>query len=229
VENDLKQTIESLVDYLFGPVEKRWDHNVKFPFTHPSFELEILYSGKWLEVLGSGCIQLQILDECNKRDCVGWAFGIGLERLAMVLFDVPDIRLFWSNDERFLKQFNRINSAQMNPKNIEQFKFKLFSKYSAVSKDITFYIKSNDAHSVTDRFVHWNENDLSAIVRDVAGDLVESVTCVDSFFNKKLQKTSKCYRILYNSLERQLTNEEVDQMQFKIREQCQQLLPIDLR
>jgi hypothetical protein len=61
--------------------------------------------GKWLEVLGCGVMEQSILDANYKPGHKAWAFGLGLERLAMVLFDVTDIRLFWSNDDRFLKQF----------------------------------------------------------------------------------------------------------------------------
>ena len=76
-----------------------------FPFTTPSLELEIYFNDDWLEVLGCGVIQQPILEKCDMGDKHGWAFGLGLERLAMVLFDIPDIRLFWTDDKRFLKQF----------------------------------------------------------------------------------------------------------------------------
>lgn len=59
---------------------------------------------KWLEVLGCGVTEQEILKRSGKMDNVAWAFGLGLERLAMVLFDIPDIRLFWSTDERFTSQ-----------------------------------------------------------------------------------------------------------------------------
>lgn len=65
-------------------------------------------AGKWLEVLGCGVMQQSILGANapnGGEGCKAWAFGLGLERLAMVLFEVPDIRLFWSADERFLRQF----------------------------------------------------------------------------------------------------------------------------
>ena len=57
-----------------------------------------------MEVLGCGVTEQEILKRNGKPNKVAWAFGLGLERLAMVLFDIPDIRLFWSNDERFTSQ-----------------------------------------------------------------------------------------------------------------------------
>lgn len=63
-----------------------------FPFTEPSFELEIFFRDEWLEVLGCGVMQQVILDNNGQPGNKGWAFGLGLERLAMVLFNIPDIR-----------------------------------------------------------------------------------------------------------------------------------------
>lgn len=59
-----------------------------------------------MEVLGCGVTEQEILKRGGRTDNVAWAFGLGLERLAMVLFDIPDIRLFWSADERFTSQVN---------------------------------------------------------------------------------------------------------------------------
>lgn len=61
--------------------------------------------GKWLEVLGCGVIQDGVMENAGRKGEIGWAFGLGLERLAMVLFSIPDIRLFWSDDIRFSAQF----------------------------------------------------------------------------------------------------------------------------
>lgn len=57
-----------------------------------------------MEVLGCGVTEQEILSRNGRKDCVAWAFGLGLERLAMVLFDIPDIRLFWSTNQRFTSQ-----------------------------------------------------------------------------------------------------------------------------
>ncbi|RAL44161.1 hypothetical protein DM860_016407 [Cuscuta australis] len=62
------------------------------------------FEEKWMEVLGCGVTEQEILKRSGRMDEVAWAFGLGLERLAMVLFDIPDIRLFWSTDERFTSQ-----------------------------------------------------------------------------------------------------------------------------
>ena len=64
----------------------------------------VFHKDDWLEVLGCGVTEQEILKRNGRRDHVAWAFGLGLERLAMVLFDIPDIRLFWSNDKRFTSQ-----------------------------------------------------------------------------------------------------------------------------
>lgn len=95
IEKDMKDKLEGMVREIFGQkLEMRWV-DAYFPFTEPSFELEIFFQDQWLEVLGCGVVHQTILDNCNLQK-KGWAFGIGLERLAMVLFNIPDIRLFWS-------------------------------------------------------------------------------------------------------------------------------------
>lgn len=99
IEDDLKRILTGLAVELFGAVQMRWKEDY-FPFTRPSFELEIFFNNDWLEVLGCGVIHDQVMANAGKADRLGWAFGLGLERLAMVLFDIPDIRLFWSKDER---------------------------------------------------------------------------------------------------------------------------------
>ncbi|MEJ1284685.1 phenylalanine-tRNA synthetase 2 (mitochondrial) [Cricetulus griseus] len=86
-------------------LEVRWV-DCYFPFTHPSFGLEIKFGGEWIEVLGCGVMEQQLVNSAGAQDRIGWAFGLGLERLAMILYDIPDIRLFWSEDERFLEQFH---------------------------------------------------------------------------------------------------------------------------
>ncbi|CAK9215369.1 unnamed protein product [Sphagnum troendelagicum] len=205
---ELKKTLEGLARHLFGDVQMRWV-DTYFPFTDPSYELEIFFQGKWMEVLGCGVTEQQIL--CN-NGCAGttaWAFGLGLERLAMVLFDIPDIRLFWSNDSRFTSQFK---SGQLGTK------FKSFSKYPPCYKDISFWI--------SDEF---SENNLCEIVRGIAGDLVEEVVLIDEFTNPKKGKTSHCYRIAYRSMERSLTDDEINALQAEVRQQVESKLKITLR
>jgi phenylalanyl-tRNA synthetase alpha chain len=67
----------------------------------------------------------------SSQEYAGWASGIGLERFAMIMFEIPDIRLFWSEDQRFLSQFEQDKIT----------KFKPFSKYPSCFKDISFYVQ----------------------------------------------------------------------------------------
>ncbi|KAK1275075.1 hypothetical protein QJS04_geneDACA004122 [Acorus gramineus] len=212
---DLKKTLEGLAQHLFGifhksdhcAVDMRWV-DTYFPFTSPSFELEIYFQEKWMEVLGCGVTEQAILKRSGKIDNVAWAFGLGLERLAMVLFEIPDIRLFWSTDQRFTSQFSEGKLGA---------KFKPFSKFPPCYKDMSFWISDS-----------FTENNLCEVVRGIAGDLVEEVSLIDNFTNKKGQ-TSHCYRIAYRSMERSLTDEEINQLQWNVRETVQNKLNVILR
>lgn len=78
-----------------------------FPFTEPSFEVDVLFRDKWLELMGCGMVHPQVLRNVgiDPKEYSGFAFGIGIERLAMLKYDINDIRLFLSGDLRFIKQF----------------------------------------------------------------------------------------------------------------------------
>lgn len=212
VTKHLKKHLEGLFAHLFqsdnqAPLKMRWIE-AYFPFTQPSWELEVEFRGKWLEVCGCGVMQQKILHSSGNDDKVGWAFGLGLERIAMVLFDIPDIRLFWSNDKRFVSQFQ--------PKKIT--KFVPFSKYPSCYKDISFWCPPT-----------FHDNDFSQIVRDVANDLAESVSLLDTFVHPKTGKMSKCYRIQYRSFERTLSNEEVDGLHGSVQNMVTKVYNVELR
>lgn len=209
VEEDLKQTLSGLAKALFGDVEMRWVEGY-FPFTHPSFELEVAWQGEWLEVLGCGLLHREVLQRGGVSDDVeGWAFGMGLERLAMVLFGIPDIRLFWSEDERFLGQFNG--------KGIEA-RYKPFSVFPAVEKDVSFWVED---------ISRFHENDIHELAREVCGDLVENVKVVDTF--KKGGRLSLCFRITFRSMEKTLTHAEVNKLYNEFRTQISETLPVTIR
>lgn len=79
-----------------------------FPFVEPGVEVDIKLGGKWLEVMGAGMIHPRVFEAAgyNPRDYTGFAFGAGLERLAMIKYGVSDIRLFYNGDTRFVRQFS---------------------------------------------------------------------------------------------------------------------------
>lgn len=214
-EKELKETLEGLAAHLFGDVEMRWV-DAYFPFTNPSFELEIFFNGDWLEVLGCGVMEMQILEAAGKGDKRAWAFGLGLERLAMVLFGIPDIRLFWTQDKRFLSQFKAGDFVKGGVAK----KFEPFSKYPPCLKDVSFWLPEGDV---------FTENNLCEVVRAAGGDLVEEVKLIDEFTNPKKGKTSNCFRITYRSMERSLTNEEIDAIQDKVRVAMVDELQVELR
>lgn len=105
---ELKGLIESFLQAFF---EKELTIRFRpsfFPFTEPSAEVDILSdNGKWLEVLGCGMVHPQVLKNCgiDPDEYTGFAFGMGIERFAMLYYGVNDLRLFFQNDVRFLKQF----------------------------------------------------------------------------------------------------------------------------
>ena len=202
---DLKKVLAEIVHAVFGP---QMEHRVNvdtFPYTDPSFEVEVNVKGtaaegpargEWLEVLGSGMAKKSVLKKMGVEGYHGWAFGFGIERLAIISMALPDIRLLWSTDERIKKQL-----VLGNP-------YKEVSKYPPVVRDISFIVKED--------FVPNNYFDL---VRDLAGDLVEQVELVDKYENaEKLGagNLSYSYRLTYRSVDRTLTGVEVNALHAKI-------------
>ena len=183
-----------------------------FPFTDPSVEMDIRLDGEWMEVVGSGLVHKQVLKNFDLDPEIynGWAFGFGIDRLAMVKMGIPDIRILWSDDPRITSQFKDINSQ-----------YKEVSKYPETSRDISFVIDKNI-----------NLNNYYEIVRDFAENLIEEVKLIDSYENEEKfgqDKKSYTFRIFYRSLERTLTNKEINKIQEKIRERTKQDLNAILR
>jgi phenylalanyl-tRNA synthetase alpha chain len=116
---DLKQTLNYFAREMFGQNTKIRLRPSYFPFTEPSAEMDVscrLCGGKgcnvckytgWLEVLGCGMVHPNVLEACNidSKKYTGFAFGMGIERLAMLKYRVNDLRLYFENDIRFLEQF----------------------------------------------------------------------------------------------------------------------------
>ncbi len=220
-----KAALASNPDFVDEPLRVRWIE-AYFPFTSPSWELEIFWQGDWLEVLGCGVVKQDIFTKANVPSQLGWAFGIGLERIAMLLFEIPDIRLFWSKDPRFLSQFAGL-SSDASLSNLKR--FVPFSKYPACYKDVAFWLKSSSSAAGGGIAGEVHENDVMELVRDIGGDEVEDVKMVDEFTHPKTGRKSLCYRINYRSLERTLTNAEVNEMHEKVRAQLVEKLGVELR
>lgn len=116
---DLKGTLEAFLKKLFDADVKTRLRPSYFPFTEPSVEVDVscfeckgkgchLCKGTgWIEILGAGMVNRRVLENCGIDPDVysGFAFGAGLERIAMLKYGIPDIRYFFDNDIRFLKQF----------------------------------------------------------------------------------------------------------------------------
>jgi phenylalanyl-tRNA synthetase alpha chain len=104
---DLKGTVKEFLAQLFGmelPIRFRASY---FPFTEPSAEVDVQWQGKWLEIMGCGMVDPNVLTKvgCDPEVYTGFAAGFGAERLAMVLHEIDDIRRLYTSDLRFLRQF----------------------------------------------------------------------------------------------------------------------------
>ncbi len=116
---DLKGTLELFAREMFGPGSRIRFRPSFFPFTEPSAEVDVVCfvcagagcrlckQGGWLEILGSGMVHPRVLRNVgyDPEEVTGWAFGMGIERIAMLRYGIDDLRLFFDNDLRFLRQF----------------------------------------------------------------------------------------------------------------------------
>jgi phenylalanyl-tRNA synthetase alpha chain len=200
---DLKNTLSEVAKSIFGEnTEFRfYDHN--FPYTDPSFEMEAFINEQWIEMLGSGMARKSVLSNFGLEGYHGWAFGFGLERLAIASMSLPDIRLLWSDDERVKKQL------------VLGQKFQEVSKYPPVVRDISFVVPKS--------FV---PNDYFDLIRETVGEeMIEEVKLLDEYENDTKfgsDKKSYAYRIIYRSLDKTLTGAEVDALHKKLEERTKE-------
>ncbi len=209
--DDLKNILIKIARAIYGPgIEYRFNQDT-FPYTDPSLEMEINLGGDWVEVLGSGMVQPIVLDKLGVDSKIyhGWAFGFGLERLAILSMTLPDIRLLWSNDERVKKQLKLGNP------------YREVSKYPPITRDISFIVGKD--------FVPNNYFDL---IRDIGGNLVEEVKLLDNYQDLEKfgpDRISYTYRIIYRSNERTLEAREIDPLQQKIYSETARQFQAELR
>lgn len=198
---DLQDILEKIAKNIYGESANYKFLEDTFPFTDPSTQIEIQRNNDWLEIVGAGVVHKQVLANLGIDPNIynGWAFGFGLERLAMIKNNISDIRIFWSEDPRITKQFTNIDSQ-----------YQEVSKYPMTYRDISFIVSKETSL-----------NNYYEIVRDCADNLVEEVKLSDKYENKEKfgeDKISYTFRIIYRSPERTLTNEEVNIIQERIQE-----------
>ncbi len=191
---DLQKVLSDIAKAVFGPDIKYRFNPDTFPYTDPSLEMEIEVGGRWIEVLGCGIMTDNLIRNLglNPEEWSNWAFGFGLERLAIISMDLPDIRLFWSEDERVKKQL------------VLGQKYHEVSKFPPAVRDISFIVPKT--------FV---PNDYFDFVRETIPEIIEQVELLDKYENDQkfgADKLSYAYRITYRSLDRTLTSEEVEKI-----------------
>jgi len=196
---DLKNILIKIAQAVLGQEIKYRFNEDSYPYTDPSLEMEIEKDGEWLEVLGSGVVKDRVLEKLgvDSSRYNGWAFGFGVERLAMLKMNIPDIRIFWSQDKRITSQFKNLDSQ-----------YEEVSKFPMTYRDISFIVGKD-----------MNLNKYYEIVRDHDDGLIEEVKLLDKYENAEKfgrDKISYTFRIIYRSCERTLTNEEVNEIQDKI-------------
>ncbi|OGG41698.1 hypothetical protein A3A21_03770 [Candidatus Jorgensenbacteria bacterium RIFCSPLOWO2_01_FULL_45_25b] len=210
--DDLKEILADIARAIFGDkVEYRFNVD-SFPYTDPSCEMEVKKAdGSWVEVLGSGLVHPNVLKSLDIDSEIynGWAFGFGLERLAILNMELPDIRLLWSEDARVKRQ---LKLGQ---------KYEEVSKYPPITRDVSFVVGKD--------FVPNNYFD---VIRELGGNLVEQVELLDRYEDEKkfgANHVSYTYRIVYRSNERTLVSSEVDVIQNEIYKQTAEQFRAEVR
>ncbi len=194
--DELKKVLTEIVQSTFGADVNYRFLDDTFPYTDPSLQIEVEINNQWIEIMGGGMPKKSVLSKMGLEGYNGWAFGFGLERLAMIGMELPDIRLLWSDDDRVKKQL------KLGTKFVE------VSKYPPVVRDISFVVPN--------AFV---PNDFFDLVRDIVGDMIEEMALLDTYKNDVKfgeGNVSYAFRIIYRSLDRTLTNEEVDTLHKKL-------------
>lgn len=129
----------------------------------------------------------------------------------MILYQIPDIRLFWSTDAGFVNQFK---GKTCNDK----ITFKQISKYPSCANDLSFWVPEN-----------YSSNDFYDLARGIGGDLIEQIELFDVFKNPKTERVSHAYRITYRDLAKVLTQAEANSIHERIKDEAAKTLNVVVR
>ncbi len=202
--DDLGAILVEIAHSVFGSHVQWKIESDTFPFTDPSIQLHIYWNDQWLEIVGAGLVNKNVLTllGINPQEYNGWAFGFGLDRIAMIKMNIPDIRILWSTDDRIRKQFKGLDSN-----------YTAVSKYPSTDRDISMIVSKVISLNLlyeTMRDCGYREHE----------DLIEEVRLIDTFENeKKFGKgtISYTFRITYRSHIRTLTTDEINSVQESLR------------
>ncbi len=207
---DLKNALVEIVKAVFGSETKYRFLEDTFPYTDPSLQIEVYINGQWIELNGGGMTKESVFKKFGVEGYNAWAFGIGLDRAAIISMELPDIRLLWSEDERVKSQ---LKLGQ---------KYKEVSKYPPIKRDISFVVDQS--------FV---PNDYFDLIRETVGEnMIEEVSLLDKYENEEKfgkGKISYAFRVVYRSLEKTLTNGEVDALHKKLEEKTRDVYKAEIR
>ncbi len=211
-KDDLKNVLIENVKALFWneiTYQIRDDH---FPYTENSMEIDVLYNGQWLEILGSGTVHPNVLQSLwLDPEKYNWrAFGIWVERIAMPVKNIPDIRIFWSEDSRITTQRGTLEKQ-----------YEEVSKFPASSRDFSIIIPNS-----------YDEREITELMRDNWQELIEKIEKTSEWDGQGKfwpDHKSVSYRITFRSIDRTLTNDEVNLMYFTMREKINSELWLTLR
>lgn len=219
-QNTLKEVLGQTITALFGKDAVYRFNADHFPYTTDSLETEVAFEGKRLEVLGAGVVHPTVLEKLwiDSTKYNWWAFGFWIDRLVMALKKIPDIRIFWSTDKRITAQWGNLDP------------YKEVSSFPPVYKDISFltpkstFVINQPETEKSGQIELVNEADsfeIAWIARDVSWWLIEEVKVIDIFEDDAKfgpDKKSVCIRITFRSLEKTLTNDEINKVYFQIRD-----------
>lgn len=228
-QDSLKEALKEVIKSIYWNIEYRFNKD-SFPYTTESLEVEVMQDWKWLEVTWAWVVKWEVLEKLwvDSSKYNGWAFWFWIERLAMALKKIPDIRIFWSKDKRVLSQWGNLDTP-----------YKEISNFPPIYKDISllvpknkFIFEENEEELKLTRETESNFFAITWIIRDIWKDLIEEVKIIDNFENdKKFWNDFKSITIsiTFRSIERTLINEEINEMYFQIREKIENDLSYVLR
>jgi phenylalanyl-tRNA synthetase alpha chain len=182
VVDDMKDTMEGLFHYLYGESLLRWVPSY-YPYASPSFEVEGAIGGLWNKMIGGGVIQRPLLKSYNMGHKVGWVATLSLDRMAMKLFDMTDIRMLLTEG-----------------KTIDGLKNKSGERES-YQVEVGFSLGAKQFH----------ENDLLDIVRSIGGITVKEVEEVPKP-HAEGHVVERAFKISYSGVEKDLDKKEVEKM-----------------